>query len=172
MVTDLAQLLRGNIGVGGGSQKITFAQELNYVRYYMDLQQGRFGESLRCSVDYEDEEILQYLLPRLSIQPLVENAIVHGLEPRRGLGSVSVRLWEEDSSVCVRVEDDGVGFDPSQVDLSDGADCGGRHNHIALPNILRRLRLLYGDRAGLDVRSSPGRGTTVLLMLPIDEKEV
>ncbi|WP_455582795.1 sensor histidine kinase [Dysosmobacter sp.] len=172
MVTDLAQLLRGNIGVGGGSQKITFAQELNYVRYYMDLQQGRFGESLRCSVDYEDEEILQYLLPRLSIQPLVENAIVHGLEPRRGLGSVSVRLWEEDSSVCVRVEDDGVGFDPSQVDLSDGADCGGRHNHIALPNILRRLRLLYGDRAGLDIRSSPGRGTTVLLMLPIDEKEV
>lgn len=53
----------------------------------------------------------------LTIQPLVENAVVHGLEPRRGLGSVMVRLWEEDSSVCVRVEDDGVGFDPAEVDL-------------------------------------------------------
>ena len=97
-VTDLACLLRGNIGVGS-SQKITFEQELGYVHYYLDLQRERFGEKLSYSVEYEDEDLLRYLVPRLTIQPLVENAIVHGLEPRRGLGSVAVRLWEE---MCIR----------------------------------------------------------------------
>ena len=170
MVTDLAQLLRGNMGAGGGSQKITFAQELDYVRYYMDLQQSRFGAAnLHFSVDYVDEDILHCLVPRLTIQPLVENAVVHGLEPRRGLGSVMVRLWEEDSSVCVRVEDDGVGFDPAEVDLEKAQEAG-RHNHIALPNILRRLNLLYGDQASLTIRSHPGSGTQIMLALPIDKE--
>ena len=170
MVTDLAHLLRGNMGAGGGSQKITFAQELDYVRYYMDLQQSRFGAAnLHFSVDYEDEDILHCLVPRLTIQPLVENAVVHGLEPRRGLGSVMVRLWEEDSSVCVRVEDDGVGFDPAEGDLEKAQEAG-RHNHIALPNILRRLNLLYGDQASLTIRSHPGSGTQIMLALPIDKE--
>jgi sensor histidine kinase YesM len=170
MVTDLAQLLRGNIGLGSVSQqKITFEQELTYVRYYLELQRSRFGQGLEYSVEYEDEEILHYLLPRLSIQPLVENAVVHGLEPRRGLGRVGVRIWEEDASVYVRVEDDGVGFTPSEVDLSENAQAA--HNHIALPNIRQRLRLFYGDRASLHVTSQPGQGTTVTLILPIDQKE-
>ncbi len=170
LVTDLAQLLRGNIGVGSGSQKITFAQELNYVHYYLDLQQGRFGQGLRWSVEYEDEDILKYYLPRLTVQPLVENAVVHGLEPRRGLGSVTVRLWEEESSVYVRVEDDGVGFDSTRLNLEPPEAEEGRHNHIALPNILRRLRLLYGGRASLELHSAPGRGTAVLLVLPMDRQ--
>lgn len=171
MVTDLAQLLRGNIGVGSSSQKISFAQELSYVRYYLDLQRERFGKGLSYSVEYEDEEILRYQVPRLTVQPLVENAIVHGLEPRRGLGTVSVRIWEEDQSVCVRVEDDGVGFEPERMDSARREDAT-LHNHIALPNIRRRLDLLYGSRASLTIDSAPGRGTTVLLTLPIDETEV
>lgn len=171
MVTDLAQLLRGNIGVGSSNQKISFAQELNYVRYYLDLQRERFGEGLSYSVEYEDEELLRYQVPRLTVQPLVENAIVHGLEPRRGLGTVNVRIWEEDQSVCVRVEDDGVGFEPEKLDLTKDAEATDLHNHIALPNILRRLDLLYGSRATLKINSAPGCGTTVLLTLPIDETE-
>lgn len=171
LVTDLAQLLRGNIGAGSKNQKITFAQELDYVRYYLDLQQGRFGDGLRWSVEYEDEEVLEYYLPRLTVQPLVENAVVHGLEPRRGLGTVTVRLWEEESSVYVRVEDDGVGFNPSQTNLEDLNQEDTQHNHIALPNILRRLRLLYGDSASLELHSEPGKGTAVQLVLPIDRRK-
>ena len=124
---------------------------------------------LPLDIIYEDEDILHCLVPRLTIQPLVENAVVHGLEPRRGLGSVMVRLWEEDSSVCVRVEDDGVGFDPAEVDLEKAQEAG-RHNHIALPNILRRLNLLYGDQASLTIRSHPGSGTQIMLALPIDKE--
>lgn len=173
MVTSLAQLLRGNIGAGGSRQKVTFRQELQYVQYYLSLQQERFGQGLSWSIEYEDEDLLQYLVPRLTVQPLVENAIVHGLEPRRGLGNVNIRLWEEEQTLCVRIEDDGVGFDPAQLDLSSNlAEQDARHNHIALPNILRRLHLLYGDAATLDIQSSPGHGTTVFLVIPIDETEV
>ena len=99
----------------------------------------------------------------------MENAIVHGLEPRRGLGSVAVRLWEETQNICVRIEDDGVGFDPENLDLAREVESAGQHNHIALTNVLRRLHLLYGDRADLQIRSKPGQGTTVLLTLPLDQ---
>ena len=126
MVTNLASLLRGNIGAGS-SQKVPFEQELRYVHYYLDLQREAVRENLVYSVEYEDEELLHYLVPRLTIQPLVENAIVHGLEPRRGLGCVSLRLWEEDQSICVRVEDNGVGFDPASLDLSGEAADTGSH---------------------------------------------
>ena len=85
------------------------------------------------------------------------------------LGSVAVRLWEETQNICVRIEDDGVGFDPENLDLAREVESAGQHNHIALTNVLRRLHLLYGDRADLQIRSKPGQGTTVLLTLPLDQ---
>ena len=69
----------------------------------------------------------------------------------------------------VRMEDDGVGFDVSKLDLSGEAAAAGDHNHIALPNVIRRLHLLYGEQADLKITSEPGRGTSVLLILPIDQ---
>ena len=156
MVTDIWLSFCGATWVPAGeARRSPSPKSLTIARYYIDLQQSRFGAAnLHFSVDYEDEDILHCLVPRLTIQPLVENAVVHGLErPRRGLGSVMVRLWEEDSSVCVRVEDDGVGFDPAEVDLEKAQEAG-RHDHIALPNILRRLNLLYGD-PGLPYHSVP-----------------
>ena len=141
------------------------------------MHEGGWNVQVECAdcsahtvyVEYEDEDLLRYLVPRLTIQPLVENAIVHGLEPRRGLGSVAVRLWEETQNICVRIEDDGVGFDPENLDLAREVESAGQHNHIALTNVLRRLHLLYGDRADLQIRSKPGQGTTVLLTLPLDQ---
>lgn len=169
IVTDLAELLR--LGLRDRkSQKITFAEELRYVRYYLDLQKARFQSALEYEIDYEDEALLQYYLPRLTIQPLVENAVVHGLEPRQSGGRVTVKIWEEDESIYVRIEDNGVGFDPNQKPAP--ATLGSKHTRIALPNIHERLRLLYGNNALLRINSVPGVGTSVLLILPIDEKEV
>ena len=169
IVTDLAELLRFNLR-SHKTQKITFSEELRYVRYYLDLQKARFHDALAYEIDYEDESLLQYYLPRLTIQPLVENAVVHGLEPRQTGGRVSVKIWEEDDSIYVRIEDNGVGFDPTQD--AAPATLGSKHNRIALPNIRERLRLLYGDHALLRISSTPGAGTSALLILPIDEKEV
>ena len=168
MVTYLAELLRFNLR-SHKKQKITFAEELRYVRYYLDLQKARFQSALEYEIDYEDESLLSYYLPRLTIQPLVENAVVHGLEPRQSGGRVTVKIWEEDESIYVRIEDDGVGFDPNQKPAP--ATLGSKHTRIALPNIHERLGLLYGKNALLRINSIPGVGTSALLILPIDEKE-
>lgn len=168
MVTNLAQLLRSNI-LYKNQQKVTYAQELRYVKYYLELQKERFGDQLIYEVSYE-EDILQYYLPKLTIQPLVENSVTHGLENKRGGGSVRVWIWEESDAIHVQVVDDGIGFDTAAVPLSDtGTDS---HNNIALSNIHRRIRLLYGKEYGLQIHSTPGKGTEALLTLPHDTSNV
>lgn len=168
-VSNLAQLLRANI-THKHEQTISLQEELRYVRYYLELQKERFEEKLQYSIDLEDPAMLGYSLPKLTIQPLVENSIVHGLENKRGGGTVRIRIWEEEDEICIRVSDDGIGFDPSLVNLeiSESADASTRHNHVALANINRRIQLLYGRQYGMQIHSSPGAGTEILLTLPID----
>lgn len=169
IVSNLAQLLRANIKYKY-KQTITFQDELLYVRYYLELQKERFEEKLNYEINLEDQEILQYYLPKLTIQPLVENAIVHGLEPKRGGGFLRISIWEEAESVCVKVSDDGLGFDVSRIDLNtrEGACDKAEHNHVALTNINRRIQLVYGQQYGMTISSVPGSGTDVMLNLPID----
>lgn len=168
IVSNLAQLLRANV-MYKHKQTITFQDELLYVRYYLELQKERFEEKLNYEINLEDSSILRYYLPKLTIQPLVENGIVHGLEPKRGGGTLKIGIWEEDESVCVKVSDDGVGFDTSRVDLeAESDDSQTRHNHVALANINRRIQLLYGQQYGMTITSEQGKGTDVMLTLPID----
>lgn len=166
MVSNLAQLLRANITYRH-AQTIPFREELRYVRYYLELQKERFGDSLSYSIDLEDPSILDYLLPKLTIQPLVENSIVHGLEPKRGGGTVQIGIWEDEDAVYIRVSDDGVGFDPALADLEPAKDdSSSQHNHIALTNISRRIQLLYGSPYGLHIVSAPMQGTEITVTLP------
>lgn len=163
MVSNLAQLLRANI-LHKHAQTISLQEELRYVRYYLELQKERFGDSLSFSIDLEDPDILHYALPKLTIQPLVENSIVHGLEPQRGGGTVRISIWEEEDAVCIRITDDGVGFDTAQISLDPDADT--RHHHVALVNIARRIQLLYGKHYGLQIQSAQGQGTEITVTLP------
>lgn len=167
VVSNLANLLRANVS-NRGQQKITLEEELHYVRYYLELQKERYGENLCYEIELESQELLRYYLPKLTIQPLVENSVVHGLENKRGGGSVRISVWEEEDEIDIRVWDDGVGFDTASL-FQDSADkSADRHNHIALPNVQRRIQLLCGQAYGLRVTSVPGSGTTVLVNLPLD----
>lgn len=166
-VSNLAKLLRSNI-THKHEQTITFADELDYVRYYLELQKERFEDKLIYNIDLEDSSILGYYLPKLTIQPLVENSIVHGLENQRGGGFVRIAIWEEIDAIYVRITDNGIGFDPSTIDWDDaGRTDHPSHNHIALPNIKRRMSLLYGDPFGMKINSRKEQGTEILLTLPI-----
>lgn len=166
-MSNLAQLLRANI-THKHEQTISFREELRYVRYYLELQKERFGDSLTYSIDLEDLSILDYSIPKLTIQPLVENSIVHGLEPKRGGGAVRIGIWEEEDAIYIRITDDGVGFDASQLtlDIHSNTPAGASHNHIALSNIARRIQLLYGSKYGMEIVSSPGNGTTITVTIP------
>lgn len=165
IVSNLAQLLRANV-THKHEQVISFQEELRYVRYYLELQKERFGDSLNYSIDLESPEILQYSIPKLTIQPLVENSVVHGLEPKCGGGEVRISIWEEENAMYIRVKDNGVGFNASALPTEETA-ANSRHNHIALDNIARRIQLLYGKNYGMNIHSVPGKGTQITISLPL-----
>lgn len=168
-VSNLASLLRANIA-HRHEQTIPLEEELRYVQIYLELQKERFEDKLNYSIELEDPAMLSYYLPTLTIQPLVENSLVHGLENKRGGGTVQVSVWEEEDTVCIRVKDDGIGFDSEKLalDAEQPAPENSSGNHIALSNISRRLQLLYGKPYGMQISSTPGEGTEILLTLPVD----
>ena len=167
IVSNLANLLRANVS-NRGQQKITLEEELRYVRYYLELQKERYGEKLHYEIELESQDLLRYCLPKLTIQPLVENSVVHGLENKRGGGSVRISIWEEEDEIDIRVWDNGVGFDTTNLFQTDVDEVDNQHNHVALPNVQRRIQLLYGQAYGISVTSTPGNGTTALVNLPLD----
>lgn len=166
LVVSLGNLLRSNV-LHKRRQKITLEQELAYVRYYLTLQMARF-ERLKSEVEVEDDSLLACLVPKLTLQPLVENCFVHGLEDGGGSGHISVSCWEEEGMLLLRVKDDGRGFDVSQWEKGQDEAAGPRRSGIALKNIRRRIELLYGPPYGLRIRSAPGQGTQVLVSLPLE----
>lgn len=170
IVSNLANLLRANVA-NRGQQKITLEEELRYVRYYLELQKERYGEKLYYEIELESQDLLGYYLPKLTLQPLVENSVVHGLENKRGGGRVRISIWEEDDEIDIRVWDDGVGFDTTNLFQTDVEEVDNQHNHVALPNVQRRIQLLYGQAYGISVTSTPGNGTTALVNLPLDRGE-
>ncbi|MEX1164077.1 MAG: histidine kinase [Nitriliruptor sp.] len=145
-----------------------FAQEYAFVRTYVTLEQARFGDELEVDLDV-DPQVLGVAVPVLVIQPLIENAIKHGVAAKVGRGRVTLRARVDPLAQVVEVvvRDDGVGMDPAQLEqVLRGAPAGDGHG-VGLANIAERLQLLYGDRHEVDVRSTLGEGTTVRLRLPM-----
>jgi two-component system LytT family sensor kinase len=140
---------------------VTVADELRYVEKYLRLEQARFGERLRVRVQV-DPEVLQAVLPVLSLQPLVENAVRHGVEPKPEGGLVAIEGIDLGNDVALRVSDDGAGIDPERArDALAGEGPG-----IGLGNVHGRLLSTFGEGYGLEVETSAGRGTTVVMTLP------
>jgi two-component system LytT family sensor kinase len=140
---------------------VTVADELRYVEKYLRLEQARFGERLRVRVQV-DPEVLQAVLPVLSLQPLVENAVRHGVEPDPDGGTVAIEGIDLGNDVALRVSDDGAGIDPERA----RAALSGEGSGIGLGNVHGRLLSTFGEGYGLAVEPRDGRGTTVVMTLP------
>jgi two-component system, LytTR family, sensor kinase len=140
---------------------VTVADELRYSEKYLRLEQARFGARLRVRVQV-DPDVLQAVLPVLSLQPLVENAVRHGVERRPEGGLVAIEGIDLGNDVALRVSDDGAGIDPDRAH----AALAGAGPGIGLGNVHGRLRSTFGEGYGLQVESEPGRGTTVVMTLP------
>lgn len=159
--------------------KIEVSEELEIVRFYLYLQKSRYQEKLSYEIEVENEQINQNLIPRLLIEPLVENAVSHGLEPKRGKGKVRVCLFEEgdvgERMFHICVEDDGIGFDMGDreplFEEKDFITKEIEHTHTGLENTKRMLRILYGDRHKLNIRSIKGQGTKIEIILPVERGE-
>jgi len=166
MVTSLGRLLRH--AIGSGEPLISVREELEHVHHYMVVQHMRFGDRITITIEV-DPQLLDGLIPRLALQPLVENALTHGLEPRPGPGWVTVRGSLVGSDLMFTVEDNGMGMDAGtlaglRARLEEDLPRDGRS--IGLANVHRRIHLHCGMEYGLSVESLPGEGTRVIMRVP------
>ena len=141
----------------------TLAEELEAIDRYLLLEKARFGERIRVSLRIAPE-VLPTQIPFLSLQPLVENAVRHGLEAREDGGVISITATEDGVHAVISVEDDGVGMDPQQ--LSSVLAGTTVNMHVGLRNVDVRLRQLYGNANGLIIDTAPGAGTQITMRIP------
>ncbi len=146
-----------------GGAFTTLAEELRNVERYLVLEQARFGDRLTISLLIAPE-VLPVTVPYLAIQPLVENAVRHGLASKEGGGHVRIVATDEGAEAGITIEDDGVGSDPQVIRaVLDGRADG---DNVGLGNVDARLRQVYGDDFGLVVETAPGAGTKVSFRVP------
>lgn len=146
--------------------KIKVKEELEIVQFYLYLQKSRYQDKLSYEVKLEDEKIGEDLIPRLLIEPLVENAVSHGLEPKREKGNLQVLLYEREM-LYIWVKDDGVGVCRNQTKAEENKE-KTPHTHVGWENTKKMLRILYGDYYKFQVWSEPGKGTEIEIAVPIE----
>ena len=158
LLTEFAEFTR--YAFRGRSPYVTLADELSYVEKYLRLERARFGDRLEVRLQVAPE-VLPAVLPMLSLQPLVENAVRHGVE-RNGRGRVEIVGRDIDADVELRVTDDGVGMDGTRA----AEILAGQGKGVGLMNVQARLQAAFGPAYGLEIESALGRGTTVTMTLP------
>lgn len=159
----LSNLFRHSLNKG--QEMTTVRNELDHLKQYVLIQDYRYGDRIRFLTEVDDQ-LLDIPCPKLILQPLVENAIVHGLERKVGQGHVFVRVYRTAQSLVLEVEDDGVGTDEQSIQASLKTEDKSAAN-FALKNINDRIRLNYGPGYGLTFTSQVGLGTTVQCVLPL-----
>lgn len=143
----------------------TLREEIEYINTYLVLEKARFREKLRIQRDI-DQELLEYKIPTLTIQPLVENAVKHGITPKMNEGTVSISVKRVDKEIVITVKDDGVGM--SKETLKNVLTPGfGSGNGVGLSNVHERHKSLFGEKYGVVVESEPGIGTTITAKVPL-----
>ena len=141
----------------------TLAEELKSIERYLVLEKARFGDRLAVTLRVAPE-VLPVVVPFLCLQPLVENAVRHGLEQKAGSGTITIVAEDFDREAVISIEDDGVGEDPERVRRALAGDTA--LDSIGLGNVDARLRSTYGDDYGLVVETAPGAGTRVIVRVP------
>lgn len=173
MVTAFARLTKS---ISKSTEKLVPLQdELALLNDYFTIQQYRYGGDIQIEVAHIDDEAIcrDCMIPRFTLQPLAENAIFHGLEPKGGFGSVllEIRICPDSGDVLVTMTDDGVGMPPEQVARlldppENQAAAQDKIRHVGLWNVHRRLQYSFGGSYGLHIESEPGVGTAVTIRLP------
>lgn len=156
-ISDFSDYLRGNIDALKNSSIIPFANELRHIEIYLSLEKMRFDD---LNIVY-DIRAKNFKIPSLSLQPIVENAVKHGISKKDSAGTVIISSQELENCFEVSVIDDGVGFDTSQPYDNDG------RAHIGIKNVRQRLEMICG--ASLEIMSNPGKGTKAVIKIPKED---
>ncbi len=166
MVGSLSDFFRTSLNKG--KEIVTIKEELQHVRSYLEIQQIRYQDILSYDIDV-DEAIYDYRIPKISIQPLVENALYHGIKNRRGGGTIRITGTEEKDSILITVLDDGAGMAPERLkEVRIGLVYGSSDTNViyGLYNVNQRIMLNFGEEYGIGIDSAPEAGTAVTIRLP------
>lgn len=167
LILDFADFTRYSFRAAG--PYTVLSDELRNIDRYLTLERARFGAALDVKLQVAPE-VLNVVVPFLALQPLVENAVRHGLAGQRG-GTITLIATDEGADTVISVEDDGVGMDPDALRSAHadalGPDASGDHSaHVGLTNVDHRLRAAFGNDYGLVVETAPGAGTKVIMRVP------
>jgi len=146
---------------------VPLRDEVRYVEAYLTIEKARLDERLQLnwSLPEPDSAPMDFPVPTLILQPIVENAVVHGIAPKPEGGQLTIEIVPTGENLLLRVSDDGLGFDPAS--RSDSPPEGElHHGGIGLSNVERRLQTIYGNRHSLKIESSPGSGTRIEIEIP------
>ena len=145
---------------------ITLENEMRHVRAYLKIEKARFGDNME--IEYDSNSNMNYLIPPLTIQPIVENAVKHGINKKIDGGKISIVILEKFKNVEITVIDDGVGMDSDKLqELKKYTEEKG----IGISNVYRRLKAFYGQKAEIDIYSEMGQGTKVKITIPKRKEE-
>ena len=179
MVSSLSTFFRTSLSKG--REFVSVKEETEHIRSYLEIQQFRYRDILEYEIAIP-EELYEYEIIKLTLQPLVENAIYHGMEYMDGDGEIFVRAWQEEKELYLEVRDNGLGMTEEQVEslFTDTAHVASkRGSGIGVRNVNERIKLYFGAEYGLSIESEPDEGTAVKIHLPavpyekvLEEKKV
>jgi two-component system sensor histidine kinase YesM len=167
IIQELSSFFR--ISLSKGQSEITISNEKEHVRSYLEIQHYRYQDILEYEINF-DEAILEYHIQKLTLQPIVENALYHGIKNKRGMGKISVTGTMDGDDIVFTVEDNGIGMKPEELDelrnLISGRVVKDDAKGFGMANVEKRLEMLYGAQYGMTVESEYTKGTKVTVRIP------
>ena len=172
MVGSLSEFFRSSLNKG--KELVTVREELSHVRSYLEIQQIRYQDILSYDIEVP-EELFENEIPKITVQPIIENALYHGIKNRRGGGKITVTGTDGDTDYSIIVMDGGMGMTTERLEeirkeLTDKES--GEGKIYGLYNVNERIRLFYGDEYGISIESEYEKGTTVTIRLPKKSTEI
>lgn len=155
-----------------GSSEVTLEEEVKMIKAYIDIQMFKFGN--KGTVFYNiNNETLNIIIPKMIMQPLVENAFVHAIEKNTDDTTLYIGTKIDEHNLIIIIQDDGVGIEPSQLDgiIANLDSENDDSSHVGISNVYRRIRMIYGNEYGVKIESEHGEGTKISIMLPINRKQ-
>lgn len=149
---------------------VTLDEELDILGHYLNIQKIRYQGKIQMNLICKNQQLLSCYVPRFILQPVVENAVFHGIAPKDEEGEIKIIIAEEPGNLKITVEDNGVGMDETVLENVLKRSKGERQGHIGLANVHSRIRLIYGSEYGVHVESLKGKYTKVRIIMPKQSK--
>lgn len=164
------------LSLSKGREIVSIASEVEHVRNYLFIQQLRHGDEYQYEIEIRDQEILDKYIPRLLLQPLVENAIYHGILRAQRRGRIAILGYQKGSDIVFEITDDGVGMEPAKLQDINEVLRGVRRlendkEYFGLRNVNKRAQLMFGEEYGVVLVSKPGQGTKAILRIKAIEED-